>query len=540
MSYAGLGGASEMSGVVSLAASQAKGASRSYAVQAGIPAEIFDTFDELTTGASQSFDTRSVQNLLMSKGISLAHGVATQLGGTKALADATGIAPGAVDLVLGVASSGKMPDIGQIASVIGAAAGTAICGPLCGVVGGAVGTLAVELLGSFGVDLGSVFGGESEAKRKFELERLVANEVIAIQQQLGQYTNTLIVGLYYGVGRIYNQMLGLGVPDFDPAQVVYEALVPFRHDRFSYYQARGYQPEEGELRRKQLAFNSAVFTAVNSRFSNLWNRNQDESGFTTDVKPWLYGGLDEPRREQVHYGTNINVWCTFKDSGHDHVPEKDSSAYGNEFGGQNSPTKGYPPTIYLDRWRCDNQSQGPGGQHYRDWLRGAIEGYGKAWSAIASRDCAVIQLKAQIDKAKAAQDADAAQAAAAAARDKAAAAYMASVGTQQAQTKGAQQYIDAIVAWRAQQARELAVQQATQSYQTQVTQFQQAKAYAQQTQALQVQALQAQETSRQVILAIQGKWTTQTKLLVVGGVGLLLTSAGAALFLTRRRKRLAA
>lgn len=539
MSYAGLSGASEMSGVVSLAASQAKGASRSYAVQAGIPAEIFDTFDELTTGASQSFDTRSVQNLLMSKGISLAHGVATQLGGTKALADATGIAPGAVDLVLGVASSGKMPDIGQIASVIGAAAGTAICGPLCGVVGGAVGTLAVELLGSFGVDLGSIFGGESKEKQKFELERMVANAVSEIQWQLAQYTNSLVVGLYYGIGRIYNQMLGLGVQDFDPAQVVYEALLPFKHDRFSYFQARGYQPEEGELRRKQLAFNSAVFTAVNTRFSNLWNRNQDESGFTADVKPWLFNG-NEPRREQVHYGTNVNVWCTFKNAGHDRVPEKDSSAYGNEFGGRNSSSEGYPPQIYLDRWRCDNQTQGPGGQHYRDWLRGAIEGYGKAWSAIASRDCAVIQLKAQIDKAKAAQDADAAQAAAAAARDKAAAEYMASVGAQKAQTQGAQQYINAIIELRAQQARELAVQQATQSYQAQVTQFQQQKAYAQQTQALQVQMLQAQETSRQSILAIQGKWTTQTKLLAVGGVGLLLTSAGVALFWSRHRKRLAA
>lgn len=536
MSYAGLGGASEVSGVVSLAASQAKGASRSYAVQAGIPAEIFDTFDELTTGASQSFDTRSVQNLLMSKGISLAHGVATQLGGTKALADATGISPGAVDLVLGVASSGKMPDIGQIASVIGAAAGTAICGPLCGVVGGAVGTLAVELLGSFGLDLGTVFGGESAEKKAFELERLVANAVSEIQWQLAQYTNTLVVGLYYGIGRIYNQMLGLGVQDFDPDQVVYEALADpkYRHDRFSYFQAHGYQPEEGELRRKQLAFNTAVFNAVNTRFGNLWNRNQDESGFTADVKPWLFDG-NRPRREQVHYGTNANVWCTFKDAGIEHAPEKDSSPYGNEFGGPNSSTEGYPPSIYLARWQCDNQTHGPGGQRYRDWLLGAIKGYGKAWSAIASRDCAIIQLKAQIDKAKSAQEADAAQAA----RDKAAAAYMASVGTQQAQTKGAQQYIESIVAWRAQQARELAVQQATQSYQTQVTQFQQAKAYAQQTQALQVQALQAQETSRQVILAIQGKWTTQTKLLVVGGVGLLLTSAGAALFWTRRRKRLA-
>jgi hypothetical protein len=520
VSYAGLGSTTELSGVVSLAASQAKNASRDYAVQAGISAEIFDTFDELTMGASQSFDTGRVQNLLMSKGISLAHGVATQLGGTKALADATNIAPGAVDLVLGVASSGKMPDIGQIASVIGAAAGTAICGPLCGVVGGAVGTLAVELVGSFGVDLGTVFGGESKEKQAFEKAVAAQLAVEEIKWQLFQYTSTLVVGLYYGVARIYNQMLELGVSDFDPADEVYKALLPFQHDRFSYFDARGHQPEEGELRQKQLAFNGAVFNAVNSRFANLWNRNQDESGFTADVKPWLFDGND-PRREQLHYRTNVNVWCTFKDAGYNNVPEKDSTPYGNEFGGPGSSTKGYPPQIYLDRWRCDNQTQGPGGQHYRDWLRGAIEGYGKAWSTIASRDCAIIRLKAQIDNAKGAQ-----------ARDQAAAIYMASVATQKAQTTAAQQYIDAVIALRAQNA----VLQAQQAYQAQMAQFQQAN----EAQKLEVQLLQAQETSRQAILAIQGKWTTQEKLLAAGGVGLLLTTAGAAFFWSRHRKHLVA
>jgi hypothetical protein len=522
-----------MSGVVSGAAVQAKAASRSYAVSAGIPAEIFDTFDELTTGASQAFDTHSVQSLLTSKGISLAHGVVNQLGGTKALADATGIAPGAVDVVLGVVATGKLPDIGTIASVIGAAAGTAICGPLCGVVGGAVGTLAVELLGSFGVDLGSMFGGESKEKIKFEQERIIANAVEEIKEQLFNYTNSLVRGLYYGIARIYNQMLGLGVQDFDPAQVVYEALLPFRHDRFSYYNARGYQPEDGELANKQRAFVSAVFAAANSQFSNLWNRNQDESGFTTDVKPWLFD-RGSPRREQVHYGTNVKVWCTFRDAGYTNVPEQNSSAYGNEFGGQNSSSEGYPPDIYLGRWRCDNQTQGPGGQHYRDWLRGAIEGYGKAWSAVASRDCAVIQLKASIDKAKSAQAADAQVAAAAATREQAAAAYMASIGAQQAQTKGAQQYIDSVNALRAEQARAAATAAATSSYLQQVTQLQQ-------TQQLAQQALVAQEVSRKNILEIWGAWSTTQKIVVAGSAVVLVgVVTGVAIFLTRHKPRIAA
>jgi len=534
----------------------AKQGSRSASAQIGVSADVFDTFDELASGATTVFEggNSGVQQLLMSKGMSLAHGLVTQMGGTQNFSAATQLAGPAIDVVLGAASTGRMPEAGQVASVIGGAAGMAICGPLCGVAGAMVGTVAVEVIGSLASGFGELFGmNTSDARKMYDRDIATTSEIIQIQQSLSKFTASVMQSVYYGVARIYNQMLGLGVPDFSPATEIYKALEPYDGNRYSYANTHnGLQPEQVDLLGKQSEFVTRVYHAANGASGGLWDRNAAESGWVEKVKAWAFDG-QTPRMDHFHKGTTDRVWCTWKDAGHPECgPPEGPPLIGGLYECNPYPQGGRGlSSWFLDKWRCDNQDTQ---RRYRGWLKNAATAAGKKWGEIATRDCAILQLKAAIDKTKAAQLADQSGAQAAAARLKAASDYMAQVDAQKSQTKAAQSYIDEITALRAQQAKELAAREAynaaATAYNNAVSAMAVAQAKAvyagqvaemQQTKVLAAQMIEVQVVSRSNILALLGKWTTQTKVLAAGGVGLVLTGVGVALyFWTRNRKPLAA
>jgi len=566
MSYAGLGaGEVTSSGVVTAAMTEAKKASLSMAVQVGIPADVFSIFEDVTRGAQNVYEavraggsgaTAGVKSLLASKGISVAHQVARQLGGTKALDDATKLPPGTTDLILGFAS-GSMPDLGPVCSVIGAAVGTALCGPLCGIVGGMVGTVAAEVIGEVGDGIADLFGSTSKDRRQYEADMAAASEIRAIKEDLYRYSISVIQSVQYGVARIYNRMLELGVQDFDPAFEVHEALGP-GGDRHSYAAAHdGLQPEQVVVQQKQWAFVQRVHSAINKVSSGLWERNALESGWKENVHDWVFDG-ETPRLEQVHVGTKNSVWCTWQEAGFSPCLCQDSRECGPVGSQQYMNALCYTaqdrPRATTAWWQCHNRDDAAQ-RRYRPWLRNAADWYGKEWGTVATRDCAVLMLKASLDKGKVAQAVDDGAAAAAAARLKAAADYMASVGAQQAQTKAAQTYIDSVNELRAQQTRDLAARQAYDKAKQEYDAAKQAteqKAYTAAVQGakqaytgliaeFQAQMLDQQVVSRANILALQGKWTTGAKVLIAGGTSLVLAGVGVALyFWSMHRKRLAA
>jgi hypothetical protein len=320
------------------AAAEAKTQSRSVAVDRGVPAVVFDAFDDIAVRGADP------QTVLRTRGIDTARSLLSQ--NAAQFSKTTGVPAAAIDALLEGLQSGDIKKTAlDSAAIIGGALGTAACGPACGMVVSMVATGLVQAVDN----VAHVWIlGDWDRDRRAENERMYRQNIQAIQEtsKIVKQYNKLELGIVYaaelGPARTYNDLLGLKVtiqveqvvaavmqwwvfvnlpqsappwskdltpykgllydggytPDMakraDAANkvasqensIVYATLGNISRQSFA-DQNGGLRVEDTVLLEVRKAFVDAVKKAVDAKYPGLWDRNKTESMFYERLEKWV-------------------------------------------------------------------------------------------------------------------------------------------------------------------------------------------------------------------------------------------------------------
>jgi hypothetical protein len=365
----------------------AKATARAEAVSSGIPAPAFDALDAMVRGGK-------VQDVLAGPALALAR--STGAGAlAQALGPSTGVTAGQIDgMIEGLVQGNVTGTVEQAAGIGGAAVGTAICGPPCGVVGGIVGTGAVRAVS----DIAGWISGSAASERQAAYAAEQAAKKNAIQELFWYYfpkEETIRSAMQFAVAQIYNRILQLGV-EYDPPngrtddQIAHDAMAAFSYDPSQYQGAHaGLTAEDVEVKAAHDAFVAAVREKMRVSYSGLWERNEQESGFTNVESLFLRSTMGHWEWTRPNEPTTFTLYPTglqsfpFRPAG-----ASERWAHCPTISGPPDEEGVSAPPDIVATWRCSLQN------HLV--LMGAIaQGYAKEWVYVATRDATLIRLKQQ-------------------------------------------------------------------------------------------------------------------------------------------------